>query len=476
MRYFKKLQCFLVALSLILTLMPYAVKADDTSQYYIIRAWRDLADWKHENVVESVKVRIAGSGSEWQEISQDGSGDGFPVPPSSTLDVDVKFQDGYRLVNYGSGSLFLSTTAYSFNTIVYSKSKTQITLPSTEPDETNKNLGLLFGSAREGEKIIENVTLNISAPKCGTHVENPKSPAPTVSVPSGKGYKIVEDSAQWVLEDADQGADEGFDIVGGNKYLFEVTLSYDATTGYHFTHPFTPNIKVNGGELVDQRYTYNNLSGEASGVNLQILVEVTAEHVSSVPEKLNVVPPTCTKSGSHDEKVICTVCGEQVSYKSVVDKAIGHNWGEWEVIKEATVSEEGEKQRICKNDSSHIQTEAIPCVKLYTVTFDVQGHGTAPEPQKVEAGKTATKPQNMSAPGYVFGGWYTDSECTKAFDFESPITEDITLYANWIPSTYLGTGDNSSIVLWFTLFGLSLTAIAFMEIRKKYLVANNKIK
>ena len=66
------------------------------------------------------------------------------------------------------------------------------------------------------------------------------------------------------------------------------------------------------------------------------------------------------------------------------------------------------------------------------VTFDVQGHGTAPEAQQIKYGDTATEPAEPSAEGYSFAGWFTDSECTSEFDFSTPLTEDITLYARWL--------------------------------------------
>lgn len=70
----------------------------------------------------------------------------------------------------------------------------------------------------------------------------------------------------------------------------------------------------------------------------------------------------------------------------------------------------------------------------YTVTFNANGHGTAPAPQTVTKGGRATEPANPSASGYTFGGWYTDAACTKAFDFNTPINSNITLYAKWTKS------------------------------------------
>ena len=69
--------------------------------------------------------------------------------------------------------------------------------------------------------------------------------------------------------------------------------------------------------------------------------------------------------------------------------------------------------------------------KTYTVTFNANGHGTAPAAQTVSQGEKATTPTAPTANGYTFEGWYTDKNCTSAFDFNTAITEDITLYAKW---------------------------------------------
>ncbi len=68
----------------------------------------------------------------------------------------------------------------------------------------------------------------------------------------------------------------------------------------------------------------------------------------------------------------------------------------------------------------------------YTVTFDVQGHGTAPADQNIESGQKATAPTAPTAEGYTFGGWYKESGCTNAWNFSSDtVTENTTLYAKW---------------------------------------------
>ena len=66
----------------------------------------------------------------------------------------------------------------------------------------------------------------------------------------------------------------------------------------------------------------------------------------------------------------------------------------------------------------------------YDVTFDTNDAGTIAK-QTVRKNSTATEPAAPTKDGYTFGGWYTDEECTKVYDFDTEVTKDITLYAKW---------------------------------------------
>ena len=90
----------------------------------------------------------------------------------------------------------------------------------------------------------------------------------------------------------------------------------------------------------------------------------------------------------------------------------------------------------CQQDSG----DDTPAVKYYTVTFNSNG-GTEVTSQKIESGKKATKPvdptkQAVATETYAFENWYTSTDngttlSDTAFDFNTPITKDITLYAKW---------------------------------------------
>lgn len=49
----------------------------------------------------------------------------------------------------------------------------------------------------------------------------------------------------------------------------------------------------------------------------------------------------------------------------------------------------------------------------------------------VDEGESVDKPDDPKLDGFVFNGWFLDPEGTEAYDFDTPVTENITLYANW---------------------------------------------
>ncbi|MDX9808129.1 MAG: InlB B-repeat-containing protein [Acholeplasma sp.] len=69
-------------------------------------------------------------------------------------------------------------------------------------------------------------------------------------------------------------------------------------------------------------------------------------------------------------------------------------------------------------------------VIYYTVTFDTQG-GTTVNPSQVEANQKVSTPTNPTRVGHTFVAWHVDNLNGAVFDFNTPITQDITLYAEW---------------------------------------------
>ena len=81
----------------------------------------------------------------------------------------------------------------------------------------------------------------------------------------------------------------------------------------------------------------------------------------------------------------------------------------------------------------------------YTVTFDANGHGTAPTDQKTSYGGKITEPAAPTAENYYFRGWFKESTCENIWDFDSDIvTANITLYAKWSDCDHSGNTNTLS--------------------------------
>ena len=84
-----------------------------------------------------------------------------------------------------------------------------------------------------------------------------------------------------------------------------------------------------------------------------------------------------------------------------------------------------------------------PDEETFTVTFDSNG-GSSVNAQTVESGKTVAKPADPTRDGYDFEGWFTDEDLTIEYDFDTPVTADITLYAAWDKQNSGGGGGGGS--------------------------------
>lgn len=82
-------------------------------------------------------------------------------------------------------------------------------------------------------------------------------------------------------------------------------------------------------------------------------------------------------------------------------------------------------------------------VNTYTVTFNANGHGTAPAAKTgVTEGSKISAPTAPTANGYTFGGWYKEAACTNAWNFSTAtVTSNITLYAKWTEVPAQGGGE-----------------------------------
>ena len=77
-------------------------------------------------------------------------------------------------------------------------------------------------------------------------------------------------------------------------------------------------------------------------------------------------------------------------------------------------------------------TQKDPDVTYYTVSFESNG-GSAVQSQEVAEGDYATRPEDPTKDGSVFGNWFADETLETPYEFETTaVTADTTLYASWV--------------------------------------------
>ena len=97
---------------------------------------------------------------------------------------------------------------------------------------------------------------------------------------------------------------------------------------------------------------------------------------------------------------------------------------------------------IWAGDSWQLKTQGrVHVTEEYTVTFNAYGGFPTPDEQHVKSGEKAVLPVEPTLKGYIFAFWYLgeDEQNATAYDFDTPVTENITLTAKWNINKYTVT-------------------------------------
>ena len=70
-------------------------------------------------------------------------------------------------------------------------------------------------------------------------------------------------------------------------------------------------------------------------------------HVAGEKKIENATESTCENGGSYDEVIYCTVCGKELSRKTIKTEAKGHKWDSGKITKEPTYTEQGTRTYTC---------------------------------------------------------------------------------------------------------------------------------
>ncbi len=108
---------------------------------------------------------------------------------------------------------------------------------------------------------------------------------------------------------------------------------------------------------------------------------------------------------------------------------------------------------VVKADMTLYARWSEPGEMVYKVSFDTDG-GSEIEVVSVKENEKLMQPANPAKVGYEFEGWFTDPERLTAYDFEAPVTADITLYGKWTKAVLAlvdfetGTDFETNGILW----------------------------
>lgn len=171
-----------------------------------------------------------------------------------------------------------------------------------------------------------------------------------------QGYKLY-DSEPIIGNEMDEDGNDYYDLNRDGKY--DIKIIYGSTTDKIINlGNLTENKSISLPKDFIKYLWDNNLVKEYySGINIQAKVDI---------EKVKEVPATCEQDGTKEywkAKETGYLYSDQEG-KNKIDSAeiipkLGHDWGEWKVTKEATVTEEGTEERVCKHDASHKEQRAI---------------------------------------------------------------------------------------------------------------------
>lgn len=113
--------------------------------------------------------------------------------------------------------------------------------------------------------------------------------------------------------------------------------------------------------------------------------------------------------------------------------------------------------------------EAAAAVETQTVTFMKDAEKPF-NTSVVKKGNTVGVPAEPTKDGYSFAGWYTDVNCTTAYDFDLPVNTDITLYAKWLAkyTVSFDTDGGSTVESQTVVTGNKATKPAVIPTKKGY--------
>lgn len=294
-------------------------------------------------------------------------------------------------------------------------------------------------------------------------------------------------------EIAEEGSDNTFGILGGCSALKEVTLPYDATYPQltfrnctnlsNVTATCAPSENAKSESLVSaleyaglsdrvtvtnqlHNLTYNNLTSLSGSGVCELCGKTLSSEVTSLDEGSEQYKALAEAADGRAVLAAAGVNSNVVDYTFQNYKDASFLWyvttgldsyqkadvrllllNADGTVTEKDVNSLNAGEALCSSSeipAAYMVISAEVPAQQVTVTFDSKG-GSTVDSQTVGAGGTISQPTDPTRDGYTFAGWFTDEGCTQPFDFNTPVSGDTTLYADWDPvTTPVDPGDDDT--------------------------------
>ncbi|WP_353092719.1 InlB B-repeat-containing protein [Tissierella praeacuta] len=214
---------------------------------------------------------------------------------------------------------------------------------------------------------------------------------------------------------------EGFDeIINQGKYMLKIT----GTEGTRITQD-------KGHDAPIEEWTAGVSNSIMPGQSVKFVISKGDNFVEYI---IKIVEPTVKKytvtfntNGGNNIASIEVEEGQKLTKQSNPTKE-GYKFIGW--YEDSSLTKEFNFNTEITNDLTVYVKWEKELAKEYTVIFNTDG-GNSINSKKLTVGEKVSRPSDPTKEGHKFIGWYEDSNLTKVFNFNTPITKDITLYAKW---------------------------------------------
>jgi|GEM_PF-2355437 len=342
----------------------------------------------------------------------------LPVAPTKT---GYTFA-GWNTVADGSGTAFTASTAVTADITVYA----QWTI-NTYTVTFNKN-----GGTSEASPTSKTATYggNVGTlPTAPTRTGSTFAGWNTEADGSGTAFTaatpVIADRtvfAQWTV----------------NTY----TVTFDKNGGTTDASPTTKTVTHGGnvGSLptapTKTGYTFTSWNTKADGTGnaFTAAIAITADITVYAQWTINTYTVTFDKNGGTTEASPTSktaTYGSNVGSLPTEPTRAGYTFNGWNTNNVGT----GTTFTASTSVTADITVYAQWTLNSYTVTFNSNG-GSIVADQTVAYNSTVTEPTAPTREGYTFGGWYSNAGLITAYDFDTVVTADLTLFAKWTAITY----------------------------------------